>query len=321
MASSLSSPHEKTLRKATRSLPRIAVDAMRPHQWTKNILVFVPMVLAHAINDPWAWINACLAFIAFCMTASGTYILNDFADLAVDRQHPVKRRRSLARGALPINIAITLALLLMIAGFTISATVAVLPLIVIYIVASTSYTLILKKFALVDVFVLAGFYVLRLLAGGVATGHPISLWLLTFAGFLFLSLGLVKRVAELKAIAHADNASALTRRGYQPGDSIILQILGISSTFASGVILALFVGSASASAEYRSPELLWAIVPLILFWQCWLWLATMRGHMLDDPLVYAVRDRVSWVLAVALLVVFVTASYGPDIPNLGMVQF
>jgi 4-hydroxybenzoate polyprenyltransferase len=291
------------------SLLRSALQAMRPHLWARNLLVFVPMIMAHAISDRSAWISALWMFAAFCATASGTYLLNDLTDLAADRRHPNKRLRPFATGALSIPTGIGLALTLIALGFGISAALGVLPLILIYVVASTGYSFALKELPLVDVFMLAGLSTLRLLGGGLATGHPAPLWLLAFSGFLFLSIALVKRTDEMMAIARASSDRVAARRGYRTGDLMMLQIFGYASAFASSVVLALFVGSTAASAQFRSPELLWGAVPLILFWQFRLWLSTISGHMHDDPIVYAARDWVSWIVAACILALFTAASY------------
>ena len=290
------------------SLVHSVLHALRPHQWTKNLLVFVPMLAAHDLDNFATWLAACSIFVAFCATASGAYIFNDLTDLADDRRHPQKRLRPLASGALPAKTGIGLAGLLIVLGFAISATVGALPVIMTYAVVSVSYSLALKKFPLVDVFTLSALYTLRLLAGGLATGHPVSVWLLGFSGFLFLSLALLKRTREIMTATPAQNNDTASRRGYRASDLTILQMLGSASAFASSVVLALFVGSTAASAQYQSPALLWPIVPLILFWLCRLWLLTVRGSTHDDPLIYVARDWVSWILAGAALTLYTAAS-------------
>ncbi|MBR0645500.1 UbiA family prenyltransferase [Plastoroseomonas hellenica] len=276
---------------------RSMIKAMRPHQWAKNVLVFVPMVTAHALGEAAAWTGALGMFVAFCVTASGIYILNDLSDLAADRRHPRKRLRPFASGALSPAVGVAMAAVLLALGIGLSAATGTFAIIAIYAIASVSYSVALKEFPLVDIFMLAGLYTVRVLGGGVASGHTASLWLLAFSGFLFLSLALVKRVEEMTAVARSSGNRTAARRGYFPGDIPILQTFGCASAFASAVVLALFVGSTAASAQYGSPELLWGIVPLILFWQCRLWLSTVRGHMHDDPIVYAAHDWVSWIVA------------------------
>jgi 4-hydroxybenzoate polyprenyltransferase/phosphoserine phosphatase len=292
------------------SLLRAAVRAIRPHQWVKNLLLFIPIVTAHAIGDVSAWMSGIGLFVVFCATASAIYLVNDLVDLSADRQHPRKRDRPLASGKLPLMLGVALALALFAVGFGLSAVWGTLPIVVVYATLSICYSLLFKEFPLVDVFLLAALYTIRVIGGGVATGYAVTLWLLAFSGFLFLSLALVKRVQELMMVARVSGDRAAARRGYHPADVTILQTFGCASAFASSVVLALFVASAAASSQYSSPELLWGTVPLILFWQCRLWLATARGYMHDDPIVYAIRDWVSWITAACVLALLLAAAYG-----------
>jgi 4-hydroxybenzoate polyprenyltransferase len=288
-----------------------AIKAMRPHQWLKNLLVFVPMIAAHAIFEPTAWTGALLIFAAFCATASGIYIINDLLDLSADRIHPRKRNRPFATGALSVQFGVAVATLLLGAGIGFAIAANAVPIIIAYAVTSIGYSLVFKELPLVDVFILAALYTLRIVGGGMATGHDVSLWLFAFSGFTFLSLALIKRCSELTAMSSPDDIKTAARRGYFTTDLPILQALGAASAFASSVVLALFVGSDQALARYATPEALWAIVPLILFWQSRLWLVTARGNMHDDPIVYAARDRVSWAVAAGLLVIVIGATLGP----------
>jgi 4-hydroxybenzoate polyprenyltransferase/phosphoserine phosphatase len=285
-------------------------QAARPHQWVKNLLVFVALFVSGAALDGRALGHALLAFVAFCATASGIYMVNDLADLAADRRHPRKRRRPFASGMVPIPLGLGAAALLLAAGATLAQAAGITLLVLLYLILSLSYSLRLKEFPLVDVFVLAALYTVRLLAGGVATGHFVSLWLLAFSGLLFLSLALVKRVGELNAAGLGGGPS---RRDYTQGDLLILQMFGCCTAVGASLVLALFVQSETTAARYASPALLWGIVPLTLFWQCRIWLSTARGYMHDDPIVYAARDWVSWlvVLAAAAVVVLARSTFLP----------
>ena len=281
------------------------LQAMRPHQWVKNILVFVPILTAHALGQVSAWTGAMLMMIAFSATASSIYIVNDLLDLAADRQHPRKRRRPFAAGTVPLQDGVVLSLLLLCAGLTMAALggPGTLVVILVYATVSVAYSLSLKRKPLVDVFTLAALYTARLVGGGEATGHQLSLWLLGFSSFLFLSLALMKRVQELLLVG----AGRAARRGYMAADLTMLTMFGCASAFAASVVLALFVQSETVSETYRTPFLLWGIVPLVLFWQCRLWLSTGRGYMRDDPIVYAARDWVSWLVAAASVTLMVAA--------------
>jgi 4-hydroxybenzoate polyprenyltransferase len=287
------------------------VKALRPHQWIKNLLVFIPLFAAGAFLDVNGWINALLGFAAFCATASGIYVLNDLIDLAADRQHPRKRNRPFASGAAPASTGLLLGLGMLVAGIALAAVTGIgaVAMIATYAVISLSYSLYLKEQPLIDVFVLSLLYNMRLFVGGEVSHYRISLWLLGFAFFLFLGLALIKRVAELSA---SDLASSqqIPSRGYYPGDTSMLGLMGVAASFTSSIVLALYLQDRAAQAVYANPALLWPIVPLLLFWQCRLWLSTQRGYMLDDPIVYSARDWVSW-LVVAVIAVLVLLAHQP----------
>jgi len=282
------------------------VQAMRPHQWVKNLLVFVPLFVSGAELTVSAFITSILAFAAFCCTASGIYLLNDLADLNADRRHSRKRTRPFASGALPLKVGMAAAPMLIAIGAILGQLAHILPIVAVYCAVSVGYSVKLKESPLVDVFMLAALYSLRLVGGGEATDHRVSLWLLAFSSFLFLSLALVKRVGELEATS-VNGGDQIGRRGYQPTDTIILQMFGCGCSVASSLVLALFIQSEATAEHYASPVLLWALVPLALFWQCRIWLSTARGYMNDDPIVYAARDWVSWVVASVAITVVIAA--------------
>lgn len=278
---------------------RAMLKALRPYQWVKNLLVLVPLATAHAMGDAAGWISAGWTFAAFCATASSIYIINDLSDVKADRQHHRKRKRPFASGALsmPTGLAMTLMLLAVGAFCAVKSGAAIW--VALYGLSSLSYSLFFKEYPLVDIFMLAGLYTLRLFAGGEATGHQVSLWLLGFSTFFFLSLALVKRVSEMMTKAQQGKAKA-ARRGYGAEDATILQLMGVASAFTAIVILSLFVQDETVSQRYSSPVFLWCIVPLMLFWLCRIWLSTARGYMHDDPIVYAAKDWVSWLVSIAV---------------------
>ena len=298
---------------ARRPVASTAIRAMRPYQWVKNLLVFVPIFASQSLGD-WAGLFATLGiFASFCVTASGVYLINDFLDLATDRRHPRKRNRPLASGRLSLRLGAVLAAVLLALGIALAVFVGAVWPLLIYAGISLAYSVVLKTYPLVDVFTLAALYTLRIIAGGVVSGHQVTLWLLAFSGFTFLSLALVKRAGELMAVQQASSEPAETRRGYRREDAQIIPMFGISSAFASSVVLALYVNSAAAAQQYGSPEVLYGLVPLMLFWQLRLWLSTERGNMHDDPIVYAVRDWVSWIVAASAAMIVLLASLGPRI--------
>jgi 4-hydroxybenzoate polyprenyltransferase/phosphoserine phosphatase len=289
---------------------RELIKAMRPHQWVKNILAFVPILTAHALTEPAAWIGGIIMFLGFCFTASAIYLVNDLLDIAADRAHPRKRLRPFARGAVPLPIGAAAAAVLLIAGLTLAHIGHVAWVVALYALMSISYSFGLKQLPLVDVFMLGALYTIRLFGGGEATGHRLSLWLLGFSSFLFLSLALLKRVEEMMSLASSGGSRA-ARRGYAAADAPILTLFGVASSFASSIVLALFVQSEATAQNYASPSLLWFVVPLLLFWQCRMWLSGTRGYMHHDPIVYAARDRISWAIGAAVAAVLIAAKSIP----------
>ena len=284
------------------------IAAMRPHQWSKNLLVFVPMLAGGALAHIEVWVSAITAFLAFSVMASGIYLINDLIDLQADRQHPRKRFRPLASGALPLEIGALASAVLIAGGLVAAWWGGILAFIAAYALVSIAYSLRMKGFPLVDVFVLAFLYTIRLFTGGVAEGYPVSNWLLAVSVFLFLSLAFVKRVTELQGMAGRATGEE-ARRGYGTEDTAMLSAMGVAAGFSSTLVLALYIHSDMATAQYGTPSLIWLLVPLILFWLCRLWLSTSRGYMLDDPIVYAATDWVSWMVAVSILIVLTAARY------------
>ncbi len=287
------------------------VKAMRPHQWSKNVLVFVPIITAHAYFQANAVLGALAMFAAWCLVASGIYVTNDLMDLEADRRHPNKRNRALASGALPILWGMVLGPALLVAGAGVAAAIspACAAAILAYIAVSTAYSVHLKKRPLVDVFILAFLFTIRVVGGGVASGYPVTMWLLAFTIFLFLGLAFLKRCSELVRI-QALGRKHMGSRGYGVVDLVTLQMFGVASAFVAIVVFALYLNSTVAEAQYAWPMALFGVAPCLLLWLCRLWLATGRGEMHDDPIVYSIKDRVSWVVGACVLAVYVVATIG-----------
>ena len=281
------------------------VRALRPHQWVKNLLVFVPVILDHKLFNSETMAKAGMAFLAFCCAASSAYILNDIFDLEADRRHPTKRHRPFAAGTLSPALGLALVPGLLGAAFAVSWSalpVHFLELLVIYVVLTTAYSLYLKRCAVVDVLLLAGLYTLRVLAGIAAAAVRFSTWLLAFSMFLFLSLAFLKRYTEVNAMDGAATEQ-VRRRGYIRGDREWLGSMGGASGYLSVLVLALYINSEQVVALYRNPLLLWLICPLLLFWTSRMWLLAHRGRIHDDPIVATVRDPVSYLLGALVAVV------------------
>ena len=285
----------------------VLLKAIRAHQWVKNLLIYVPILTSGNFVDLVAWSSAVTAFFAFCFGASFTYLINDILDLESDRKHPQKRNRPIASGELSIKSILIASPFLLALGLFLAFLSKVLILFVSYIIISLIYSMKLKRLALIDLFVLSGLYTIRLFSGGEATGYFVSQWLLAFSGFLFFGLANVKRVAELKLIKPL-NRNKSFGRSYITEDLPILQTMGIASSFASCLVLALYVQSNVAMNLYHNPKLLWFLVPFMLFWQCRMWFSTSRGLMHSDPILYAAKDWVSWILGISIIVVLFLAN-------------
>ncbi|HZR38454.1 MAG TPA: UbiA family prenyltransferase [Nevskia sp.] len=284
---------------------RAWLRALRPHQWAKNALLFVPILAAHAWSNLDGLRATALGFAAFCLCASATYLLNDLLDLEADRAHPRKRQRPFASGLLHPGAGLAASALLAAAAFVLAWVTAPLlcALLAFYAALSLGYSFRIKKLVMLDVITLAALYTLRIIAGAAAARVEASFWLLAFSMFLFLSLALVKRCAELHALI-AEQRSQTRGRGYHAEDLPVLQQLGGASGYLSVLVLALYINSSASQQLYRHPQLLWLLCPLLLYWISRVWIITHRGAMHDDPVVFALRDRSSrWLGLLAALIV------------------
>ncbi len=281
--------------------------AVRPHQWLKNILVFLPLIAAHLVSAP-AFLAAAATFLALSLTASGTYIANDLLDLPSDRKHPSKRFRPLASGAVPLSHGLVLAPGLVVAGLAVALSVnlAAAGMVALYLVVTTAYTLVFKRRMFVDVVTLAALYTIRVLAGGVAVGVSLSPWFLAFSMFFFLMLAIVKRYQELDGLRAAELES-VSGRNYEVRDLPVLAALGGASGFAAVLVLALYLNSPQVDARYGQPEVLWLLCPLLVYWIGRVMMLTNRGFVDDDPILFAVRDRPSLGVGVLCVGVFLAA--------------
>jgi len=284
-----------------------ALRAMRPHQWFKNLLVFFPMIAGHVFTPHALWAGV-LAFIAFGLVASSVYLLNDMLDLAADRAHPRKRMRPLASGALPLIRGMALVPVLLVCGIAVSLMLGPMFVLVLagYYLLTVAYSLWLKRKILVDICVLAALYTLRVIAGGVATDVPLSVWLLAFAAFFFLALAAVKRQAELVDAAERGITNA-SGRGYQVTDLPFVSQMAMSSGFVAVLVMMLYLNAPDVLSKYSSPFLLWGACLVLLYWVARMVLLAHRGKMDDDPVVYATRDRVSQI-AILLMLALVTGA-------------
>ena len=298
------------------------LKAIRLHQWAKNTLLFVPLLLAHTLA-PGLVAGVVLAFLSFGLCASATYIINDLLDLEADRQHPRKRRRPFAAGDLSVLSGVVVVALFFAASFVLALLVPtvvarlspdfalVKPLhfllwLGIYLVTTLAYSLRLKRSVLVDVIALSGLYTIRIVAGSAATGVAVSTWLGGFSIFFFLSLAFVKRFAELENLRERGGVTA-GGRGYHVTDIEQLRSFGTASGYASVVVLTLYISNLDAAQLYRHTHRLWLLVPALLLWISRLWLVASRGLLNEDPVVYAITDRRSLLLGAVVLVIILSA--------------
>lgn len=281
----------------TGSTPEITsyVKALRPHQWLKNILVFVPMIAAHAFS-PEVLSRTVLAFVAFGVIASCVYVLNDLLDLAADRAHPRKCLRPFASGDLPIAHGTWMAPILLLLGLVCAAALGPPFLLTMlgYFAATLAYSLGLKRRMVIDICMLACLYTARILAGGMATGISLSIWLLAFSIFFFFSLATVKRYAEL-ADSIAFGRMTVHGRGYRVGDLPLIGAMALASGYVSVVIMALYLNSPAVAELYSNASALWGVCLVLLYWISRMAMVAHRGEMHDDPIIYAIKDRSSQI--------------------------
>jgi 4-hydroxybenzoate polyprenyltransferase len=286
--------------------------AMRLHQWAKNLLVLMPAMPLVAEIDASAWIALLIAFLCFGLCASSVYLLNDLLDLEADRSHARKRFRPIPAGRLPVFAVLAAVPALLAAAFVGAA--ALLPwgfvaVLGVYWLSTLAYSFELKRRVLSDIMTLAGLYTLRLIAGSAVLLVAPSFWILAFSIFLFLSLAAAKRYVELSETQRRDGA-AVAGRGYHVTDIPFVLSLGVASGFIAVLVFALYVNDPSARAHLRQPVALWGVCPLLLYWIARVWLKATRGELHDDPVVFAVSDRISRVVAVLSLVLLAWAARG-----------
>jgi 4-hydroxybenzoate polyprenyltransferase len=293
------------------SIVRAIFKQLRPHQWSKNALVVLPVLLSPGVPALELLVKGLAAALAFSLCASAGYVFNDLLDLGADRAHPTKKTRPLASGALPVLLGPPLFLGLMVASFALS--LALFPLaftvmLALYFVTTVTYSLYFKRLLLLDVLVLAGLYTHRILAGGVATSISISAWLLGFSMFFFLSLAFVKRYTELLPL---EAEGKIKSRAYYRNDLQMVASMGGASGYLAALVFSLYVENGVPAHAYREPALLWLMVPVLLYWVSRVWILAGRGQMQDDPVKFAIRDRISLVCGVIVAAIAIAARFAP----------
>lgn len=285
------------------------LKALRPHQWAKNSLIFVPLLASHTF-DLASIFSSILAIICFCLVASGTYLINDLLDIQDDRKHASKCQRPFAAGTLHPLAGVFWAVGLV----TIGLLIAVLALpwlflvaVLAYLLITLSYSFLLKSIMALDVITLTVLYTLRIIAGALALNLEPTFWILTFSLFIFLSLALVKRYAELNDARQKGKTDKSAGRGYYPSDLEIVAQMGVANGFMSILFFALYIQDPATTALYSNFRVLWLVCPVLMYWICRLWLLTHRGQMHDDPVVFAIKDKVSLLTLVVVGVIFLAA--------------
>jgi len=287
------------------------IKALRMHQWLKNLLLFIPLIAGHQLGNIQSLATLIIAFISFSLCASSVYIINDLLDLESDRSHPRKKHRPFASARL--SIALGLAVIPLLIGASIVLGVIVgydfLVILLLYLLLAIAYSLVLKRIVLLDCITLATLYKVRIIAGASAVSIQTSFWLLAFSAFIFLSLAIVKRYAELR-VQRQEGKSAVPGRGYVVSDAQLLQTLGVSSGYVSALVMVLYISSESVKSLYAQPMAIWLAIPILLFWISWVWLKATRGEMNDDPIVFVVKDKTSLLVVALTVAVFMYATTG-----------
>lgn len=280
-----------------KNIPKLVFKAMRPRQWIKNLLIFVNILMAHQLSDVALMMSTLAAFIAFCLCASAVYLMNDLLDLDADRVHSAKRARVFASGALNPIYGVIVAPALLVLAF-VFATIAggAFPMaLLVYFFVTLLYSLFLKRIVILDVLVLAMLYTLRIVAGAAVAVVMPSFWLMSFAMFIFGSLAMAKRYAELKML-EGEASTWVSGRGYHVGDLALISNLGVTSGYIATLVLALYVNSPDVLKLYGNSYLIWLLCPLLMYWIGRIWLLASRGVLDQDPVIFATRDPVSYLV-------------------------
>lgn len=294
---------EKEFPAKEKNIFKVISKSIRVHQWAKNILIFTALILSHN------WFNSdsiqltIFAFFSFCFAASSIYIINDLMDLEADRKHITKKERPLASGALSIHSAILMVPLLLGVSYFFASLINTnfIFILTIYLILTTAYSLFLKPLALLDVITLTSLYTIRIIAGAIAISVPLSYWLLAFSMFIFLSLALIKRFSELKNLIQQGETNSIAR-GYHVDDLPAISLFGISSGYISVLVLVFYTHDLQAGTLYSNPDWLWFVAIAVLYWISRVWLLAFRGKMNEDPVLFAIHDRNSYIVSLVVAI-------------------
>ena len=276
---------------------RALMSGMRPHQWSKNLLIFVSILVAHTYTDTALLTSTIIAFLSFCLCSSSVYLINDLLDLEVDRKHSEKHNRPFASGRAPVILGIFATPVLLVASGVLAwiAGTLFLGVLGLYFALTLAYSLYLKRLVLLDVLILAILYTLRIIAGASVADAMPSVWLVSFSMFIFTSLAMAKRYAELKSLEGESGAWA-SGRGYHVSDISLIAQLGTASGYISVLVFALYIDSRDVLTMYHNQQLMWLLCPLLMYWVGRIWLVATRGELHQDPVIFATRDRTSYLV-------------------------
>ena len=277
------------------------IKIIRPYQWVKNTLVFIPMLMSHDLNLE-NLILSIKAFIILSLTASSIYVINDIVDIKSDQNHPYKKNRPLAAGLISLNQCKTLIIFLLFLCIIslLGVNTNFLLLVIFYFIISNLYTFILKKFIIIDLLILSSLYTLRIMGGGFITDISVSIWLLSFSIFFFISLASVKRRIELINVEKFKKKE-ISGRGYTPSDKKIINFISVSSGFISILVLIFYINSPQVLKLYSYPDILWGMCLIMLFWISRMIVNSNKGRIKDDPIIYAIKDKISYVCLLSIL--------------------
>jgi 4-hydroxybenzoate polyprenyltransferase len=294
---------EKSFYKEVNVFKKI-IKEIRVYQWVKNLLLFLPILLAHTLGNVTDLTNVVIGFFSFSISASFVYVLNDLLDLDSDRSHPRKKKRPLASGDLPIQVGISLVPILLVVGvglsFLLSQTFQLILLS--YIIITTAYSFSLKKVPILDIILLATLFTSRIVAGAFAANVDLSMWILAFSMFFFMNLAVLKRYTELLVMKKKNEIEA-KGRGYHIEDMGLLLSMGPAAGFLSVLVFVLYIDSTQATGLYSEPKLLWMITPVFLYWISRIWHLSVRGKMTDDPIVFTGKDKVSYIVGLIIFII------------------
>lgn len=286
------------------------IKEMRLQQWAKNVLIIIPLLTAHRYTEAGMALIYLYAFLSFSLCASGVYFMNDLLDIEADRKHKTKYKRPIASGALPIPLGVFGAIMLPASGFAIALITLKMEFVVIlgiYFILTNFYSLFLKRISTADVMTLATLYTLRIVAGGAAGGIELSSWLITFSIFFFVSLAYLKRYIEVSDL-NEDNHKA-EGRGYSGNDTETMFMLGIANATASILVMALYLSDDHFHAQNQHPEIPPLLCFILLYWTNRIWVGAKRKKIADDPVIFAVKDRISQLTGLAFVLVYLSARY------------